>query len=79
LEELASEYAGRLRIVRINTDEYTQTAQQYAVFGLPTLLFFRDGKFVERQIGALPAKMLRELVVQFLENPPPTPTPTPAK
>jgi thioredoxin 1 len=75
LEELAREYAGRLRIVRINTDEYPDHSQRYNVIGIPTLLFFRDGELVHRHVGALPEGMLRELVAQFLENPPPTPSP----
>jgi thioredoxin 1 len=70
LEELAREYAGRLRIVRINTDEYSQNAQQYGVVGIPTLLFFLDGKLVHRQIGALPAEQLRQVAEEFLKNTP---------
>jgi len=54
LEQLASEYAGRVKIAKLNVDENPLTASQYSIRGIPTLLFFRDGKFVESLVGALP-------------------------
>jgi thioredoxin 2 len=54
LEQLASEYAGRVKIAKLNVDENPLTASQYSIRSIPTLLFFRDGKFVESLVGALP-------------------------
>jgi len=54
LEQLASEYAGRVKIAKLNVDENPLTASQYSIRSIPTLLFFRDGKLVESLVGALP-------------------------
>jgi thioredoxin 2 len=54
LERLASEYAGRVKIAKLNVDENPLTASQYSIRSIPTLLFFRDGKFIESLVGALP-------------------------
>ncbi len=67
LEKLAKEYAGKLVIAKVNTDENQQWAQQYHVSGIPTMLFIANGNVVHRQVGALPEPMLRSVVEQFLE------------
>jgi len=54
LEQLASEYSGRVKIAKLNVDENPSTATQYSIRSIPTLLFFRDGKFVKSLVGALP-------------------------
>jgi thioredoxin 1 len=67
LDKLAAEFAGKVVIAKVNTDENPQWAQQYGVQGIPTMLFISDGKVVHRQVGALPERMLREAINQFLE------------
>ena len=67
LDKLAAEFAGKVVITKVNTDENPQWAQQYGVQGIPTMLFISDGKIVHRQVGALPERMLREAINQFLE------------
>ncbi|MFO7584874.1 MAG: thioredoxin [Anaerolineales bacterium] len=67
LDKLAAEFAGKVVIAKVNTDENPQWAQQYGVQGIPTMLFISDGKIVHRQVGALPERMLREAINQFLE------------
>jgi thioredoxin 1 len=67
LDKLANEYAGKLLIAKVNTDENPQWAQQYGVQGIPTMLFISKGKIVHRQVGALPEPMLRDTVSQFIE------------
>ncbi|HWQ03917.1 MAG TPA: thioredoxin [Longilinea sp.] len=67
LEKLAKEYAGKLLVAKVNTDEQQQWAEKYNVQGIPTMLFVANGKIVHRQVGALPEKMLREVVTQFLD------------
>jgi thioredoxin 1 len=52
LEELAAQYAGRVRVVKLNVDENPVTAQQFGVRSIPTLILFRDGEAVQRQVGA---------------------------
>lgn len=67
LDKLAKEYAGKLIVAKVNTDENAQYAQQYGVQGIPTMLFIANGKVLHQQVGAMPERMLREAVEQFLE------------
>jgi thioredoxin 1 len=67
LEKLAKELSGKILIAKVNTDENPDWAQRYGVQGIPTMLLVSGGKIVHRQVGALPEKMLREVVGQFLE------------
>ncbi len=55
LEELADQYGGRLKIAKVNADENQETAARFQVRGVPTLLFFKDGRVVKQLVGA-PAK-----------------------
>jgi thioredoxin 1 len=52
LNELATEYSGRLTIAKLNTDEHQRAMVQLGVQGLPTLIIFKDGREVERLVGA---------------------------
>ena len=62
LEELASEYAGRLKIVKLNVDENPATASRYGIQSIPTMLLFREGNLVNSLVGALPkAEIERQL------------------
>ena len=67
LDKLAQELPGKLVIAKVNTDENPEWAGKYGVQGIPTMLFVFGGKIVHRQVGALPARMLREAVTQFME------------
>jgi thioredoxin 1 len=67
LDKLAQEYAGKVLVAKVNTDDNPEWAQKYEVQGIPTMLFISDGKIVHRQVGALPERMLKEAVAQFLE------------
>lgn len=67
LDKLAKEYAGKLLVAKVNTDENPEWAMKYGVQGIPTMLFVSGGKIVHRQVGALPEPMLRDVVTQFLE------------
>ena len=68
LEKFAKENAGKLMIAKVNIDENPEWASKYDVQGIPTLLFMFGGKIIHRQVGALPEKLLRDAVVQFLET-----------
>nr|WP_299026140.1 thioredoxin [uncultured Thermanaerothrix sp.] len=67
LEKIAKDYAGKLLVAKVNTDENPEWATRFGVQGIPTLLFVANGKVVHRQVGALPEGMLRDVVEQFLE------------
>lgn len=66
LDKLATEYAGKLLIAKVNTDENPEWAGRYGVQGIPTMLFVSNGKVVHRQVGALPERMLRDVVAEFM-------------
>ncbi len=51
VEELAKEYGERVLIAKMDTDANLQTATKYGVMGIPTLIIFKDGKEVDRQVG----------------------------
>ena len=59
LEELAGEYAGRLRIAKVNTEENQVQAGEYGVRGIPTMILFKNGNEVDRIVGALPKLVLQ--------------------
>lgn len=61
VDRLAQEYAGRVKVVKLNVDENPITSNQFQVRSIPTFLLFRDGKAVERQVGANP-RALRDLI-----------------
>jgi thioredoxin 1 len=67
LEKLAKEYDGKLLVAKVNTDENPEWMMKYGIQGIPTMLFISNGKIVHRQVGALPERMLRDVVSQFLE------------
>lgn len=67
LDKLASEYAGKVVVAKVNTDENPDWATRFGVQGIPTMLFIANGKLVHRQVGALPEPMLRDIVKEFLD------------
>ncbi len=62
LEELAGEYAGRVKIVKVNVDENPDAPAQMGVRGIPALFLFRDGQEVSRKIGAAPKAALESWI-----------------
>ncbi len=54
LDEIADEFAGKVKFVKVNTDENLKTAQDYSISGLPSLLVFKNGKALERLVGLMP-------------------------
>lgn len=67
LDKLAKELDGKIVIAKVNTDDHAEWMQKFGIQGIPTLLFVSNGKVVHRQVGALPEKMLRDVVTQFME------------
>jgi thioredoxin 1 len=62
LEELASEYQGKLVIAKVNTDEDQRYAMQFGVMAIPTLIIFKNGKEVDRIQGAGPKSMYTQRI-----------------
>jgi len=67
LEKIAKEFAGELLVAKVNTDQHSEWAIKYGVQGIPTMLLVYNGKIVNRQVGAFPEPMLRDVIDQFLE------------
>jgi thioredoxin len=59
LDEIGPDYAGRVRIFKLNVDQNPKTAAEYQVQSVPTVLLFRKGKPVDRIVGLLPLNPLR--------------------
>ena len=74
VEMVAREYQGRLTVAALDVDENPQTAERFAVMGLPTLLLVRNGQEITRHVGLLTLEQMRDLVEQALQ-PPPSPSP----
>jgi thioredoxin 1 len=64
VDQLADEYAGRVVVGKLDVDENPQTAAQFGVRSLPTVLFFRDGKVVDQVIGAVPRPVLERKIAE---------------
>ncbi len=66
LEELSTTYAGRVKIVKINTDENPQVAQAYGIISIPTMNVYSGGELVKQIIGARPKPALVNEIEQVL-------------
>ena len=64
LDDLAAEFGGKVKIVKINIDDNQATPMQFGVRSIPTLLLFKDGKPVATQVGALPKNQLAAFINQ---------------
>ena len=62
VEELAGEYEGRVKFTKLDVDSNPQTAMQFGIRGIPTLLIFNEGKAVDQVVGAVPKSMLKKRV-----------------
>jgi thioredoxin 1 len=62
IDALAAEYAGRIKIGKMNTDENPATPMRYQVRGIPTLLLFKGGKVIEQRVGAMPKPDLQKVI-----------------
>lgn len=67
LDKIAAEMEGTLVVAKVNTDDHAEWMQKFGIQGIPTMLFVAGGKVIHRQVGALPERMLRDVVKQFLD------------
>jgi len=66
LEEIATEYAGRLKVLKLDVDENQEIVIHYKVLSIPTLILFKDGKEVERMVGAYPKQVMVSKLKQHI-------------
>jgi thioredoxin 1 len=70
LEEIAEEYDGQIKIAKVEVDQNNQTAMQFGVQSIPTMVLFKNGQAVERLVGAMPKDRLLSSILPHL---PPVP------
>jgi len=66
VKEISHEYAGKLKVGKLDTDKNQGTAAQYGISGIPTLLIFKSGQVVDRIVGAVPKYMITDKLNYFL-------------
>jgi len=66
IEELAAEYAGRIRIGKLNVDANQLMSGRYAIQGTPTLILFRHGKYIRRMVGVMDIRELERALDSIL-------------
>ena len=65
-EELAQQYEGKVEIGKMNVDENVDTPNEYGIRNIPTILFFKDGKLVDKQVGAAQKGVLKAKIDSLL-------------
>jgi len=66
VDEISKEYAGKLKVLKLNTDENPEVAGRYKIMGIPTLMFFKNGERVDQVVGAVPKAQLKTKVDSLL-------------
>ena len=66
VEELAKEYEGKVTFAKVNTDENADLASRFNIRGIPTLMFFKEGKMVDQVVGAVPKAQLKSKLDSLL-------------
>ncbi|MBI1808247.1 MAG: thioredoxin [Ignavibacteria bacterium] len=66
VEELAKEYDGKLKVMKMDVDANPRTAMQYGIRSIPTLMVFKGGQVVEQIIGAVPKRHLLDKVTPHI-------------
>jgi thioredoxin 1 len=67
LEQLAGEYAGRIKVAKMDVDANQRTTMRFNVRSIPSILFFRDGRHVDTLVGAYPKAAFDEKIQQHLK------------
>ena len=66
VEELASEYEGKIKVGKMDVDQNPQSSMSYGIRSIPTLLFFKDGKPVDQLLGAVPKSQIEEKLIALV-------------
>ncbi len=68
IEGLSLDYDGKVRFVKVNTDDNQRLAAKYEVMSIPTVMIFRNGQVVDRLVGAAPAQVYRQRIDKALKG-----------
>ena len=66
LEGVATTYAGKLKVAKVNVDENSATPSRYGIRGIPSLLFFKGGKVADQIVGFVPQEVIEEKIKRLL-------------
>ena len=66
VDEIAEQYEGQVKVVKLNTDENPQVASQYGIRSIPTLMIFKGGQRVDMVVGAVPKTTLANTLEKYL-------------
>lgn len=66
VDEIAQQYEGQVKVVKVNTDENPQTASQYGIRSIPTLMIFKGGARVDMVVGAVPKTTLANTLEKYI-------------
>ena len=66
VEEIATEYEGQVKVVKINTDDYPTVASHYGIRSIPTLMVFKGGRQIDTVVGAVPKTTLTKTLAQYI-------------
>ena len=66
IESLATEYEGRVNVGKVNTDENPDLSIKYGITSIPCVLFIKDGKVVDKQVGVVPKSALESKIVSHM-------------
>ena len=66
IEELAREYSGRIKVLKMNTDENPDVPTQHRIQGIPTVILFKDGRVVDQIVGAYPKRHFVDMIEKHL-------------
>jgi thioredoxin 1 len=68
VEDIAGEYAGKLKVLKLDVDENSGVAAKYSVMSIPTLGIFRKGELIERIVGYMPKEQLKKRIEAALAS-----------
>jgi len=63
---IATDYVGRVKVLKVNIDEEREITERYNIMSIPTLLFFKDGKVVDQVVGAVPKSAISDRLESLL-------------
>ena len=66
VDEIAREYSGKLKVVKLNVDDSPNTAFQFNIRGIPTLLLFKGGQVTDQLVGAVPRDQIEKVLARHL-------------
>lgn len=66
IEDIAHDFEGKVKVAKVNVDENQQLAVRFGVMSIPTLAFFRDGRLVKTQVGAMQKQALAQQIHDLL-------------